>query len=317
MSEPAFPANVAAALDRLTMPPLPTGFADRLASRIATGDVPEEADTAMPRLRAPRRVFAGAGWRRTARIVGVVSAFGIATATAAASGAFGDPVYVPVVSETLARAQLVQLPKQAEAPRPATSRPQPAAAEQESEKATQPKGKAAVHDLYSRLSSDAEFKTLPRRERIARARAEARQMLREGVITPAELIEGLREIRAEQAPAARARIDAEIRRRVDNGTLRPEAAARIEQRLDEASARRAEPRQAPTPEAVAQRREAIRAMPPEQRDRLRDLRQQLRTAPPAERTAIRREIRSIWKSAGQGSDQSDDDPSEGNPYPVR
>lgn len=317
MNEPAFPPNVAAALDRLTVPPVPPGFADRLAARIEAGDLPAEADASQPPLPTPRRRFGSGGWRRSARIVGVVSAFGLATATAAASGAFGDPVYVPVVSETLAKADLVALPKRAEAPKPAAPKAEPKMATSEVAKAVAPPtGKAAVHDLYAKLRADPEFKALPKRERIARTQAEIRQMLRAGTMTRPELREALGEIRAAQKPQVRAKIDAEVQRRIDNGTLRPEAKQQIERVREKIDAA---PKQRPvlTPEQRAERREAIRQMPADQQARLRELRQQLRTAPPAEKPAIRREIREIWQSMGGLPPEKMQYSSEGNPEPIR
>jgi hypothetical protein len=317
MSEPAFPPKVAAALNRLTVPPLPGGFADRLAARVEAGDLPAVADRSLPPLPTPRRRFGSGGWRRSARIVGVVSAFGLATATAAASGAFGDPVYVPVVSETLAKADLVPLPQKAEKPKPVAPSAQPKMAAGEAVKAAAPPtGKAAVHDLYQKLRADPEFKALPKRERIARTQAEIRQMLRNGTMTRPELREALGEIRNQQKPQIRAKIDAEVQRRIDNGTLRPEVAEKIKETRAKIDAA-AQNRPVPTPEQRAQRREAIRQMPADQQARLRELRQQLRTAPPAEKPAIRRQIREIWQSMGGLPPEKMEYPSEGNPEPVR
>jgi hypothetical protein len=317
MNEPQFPPNVAAALDRLTVPPLPPGFADRLGARIEAGNLPAEADAALPPLPTPRRHFGNGGWRRSVRLTGVVAAFGVATATAAASGFFGEPVYVPVVSETLASADLVALPRKAEKPKPVAPKAEPEMAVSETAKTTAaPTGKAAVHDLYAKLRSDREFKALPKRERIARTQAEIRQMLRDGTMTRPELREALGEIRAAQKPQLRAKIDADVQRRIDSGSLRPEAAAQIE-RVREKIDANAQKRPALTPEQRAERREAIRQMPADQQARLQELRQQLRSVPPAEKPAIRRQIREIWQSMGGLPPEKMEYPSEGNPEPVR
>jgi hypothetical protein len=317
MSEPAFPPNIAAALNRLTVPPLPDGFADRLAARVEAGDLPALTDRSPPPLPSPRRRFDSGGWRRTARVVGVASAFGLATATAAASGFFGKPVYVPVVSETLAKADLVALPKRAETPKPAVPRKEPEAAASQTEKPVAAStGKAAVHELYAKLRTDPGFKALPRRERIMQARQEIRQMLRDGTMTRPELREAIGEIRAAQKPQVRAKIDAEVQRRIDNGTLRPEVAEKIKDARAKIDAA-AQNRPAPTPEQRAQRREAFRRMPADQQARLRELRQQLRTAPPAEKPAIRRQIREIWQSMGGLPSEKNEDPGEGNAEAVR
>jgi hypothetical protein len=317
MNDPGFPPNVATALDRLTVPPLPDGFADRLAARIEAGDLPAETDSSLPPLPTPRRRFGSGGWRRSVRVAGVVTAFGVATATAAASGFFGEPLYVPVLSETLARADLVPLPKKAEAPKPVARKAEPKMAASEAAKVpAPPTGKAAVHDLYAKLRADPEFKALPKRERIARTQAEIRQMLREGTMTRPELREALGEIRAAQKPQVRAKIDAEVQRRIDNGTLRPEAKQQIE-RVREKIDANAQKRAVLTPEQRAERREAIRQMPADQQARLRELRQQLRTASPEEKPAIRREIRQIWQSMGGLPPEKMDYPSEGNPEAIR
>ena len=120
MSEPAFPPNVSAALDRLTVPPLPQGFGNRLIARIEAGDLPHVATDVAQHLSSPRRRFGGSGWRRSGGIVAIAATFSLATATAAASGFFGEPIYVPVVSDALAKADLVELPKREQiAPKPA------------------------------------------------------------------------------------------------------------------------------------------------------------------------------------------------------
>ncbi|MBL0022132.1 MAG: hypothetical protein IPP23_07440 [Sphingomonadales bacterium] len=53
-------------------------------------------------------------------------------------------------------------------------------------------------------------------------------------------------------------------------------------------------RKQPTPEQKAARREAIRQMPESDRARIKELRAQLQSATPAEKPALRRELREIW-----------------------
>jgi hypothetical protein len=65
MTDPAFPPHIAAALDRLTVPPLPHGFGDRLAARITAGDLPVESSSITPPLAPARRRLGSAGWRRS------------------------------------------------------------------------------------------------------------------------------------------------------------------------------------------------------------------------------------------------------------
>ncbi len=111
MTDPAFSPEMEKALNAYTVPPAPAGFSDRLMARIASGDTGTVA-TAMPELPARRRT--PSPWRRTSRIVGSVALFSLATATAAAAGVFGHPVYLPGITEALVKAEIVEAP----APRP-------------------------------------------------------------------------------------------------------------------------------------------------------------------------------------------------------
>ena len=107
MTEPAFSPEINKALDAYAVPPLPKGFSDQLMARIASGDA-GAIDAAAP-LPALRRRIASP-WQRTTRIVGSVALFSLATVTAAAAGVFGNPVYVPGVSEALVEAKIVKAP---------------------------------------------------------------------------------------------------------------------------------------------------------------------------------------------------------------
>lgn len=309
MSDPAFPPHIQSALDRLVVPPLPHGFGDRLAARIATGDLPTDSAATSPSLPAPRRrLGGGTGWRRSGRIVALVATFGIATATAAASGFFGKPVYVPVVSETLARARLVDLP----VPR-AEKTPHKAVAAKPAAGVTEPhppgRGRAAIRSLYQRLHSNPAYRALPRHERVAIARREIRSMLQSGEMTLPELRAALAEHRAEFRPTPAQRIRREIVARAlrdREGSLRPpqprdpaaEDAKLASQPIDPASA---QPH-----------------LPAARQARLRELRRQLRTAPLAERRAIRRELRGLLEAEEEISAEANiDPPVEGNPEVVR
>jgi hypothetical protein len=295
MTDPAFPPHIAVALDRLTVPPLPQGFGDRLAARIAAGDLPVESSSITPPLAPARRRFGSAGWRRSGRIVTVVAAFGIATATAAASGFFGEPVYVPMVSDALAKAKLVELP-QKDIPKP---KAKPAVvskdiAPAQPETGPTPSGRQAVRALYQRLRTDPEFRALPRQERLAIARQEIETMLEKGEVTLPELRRALAEHRLLQNPAIRRKIGRELARR--EMAQRTEAATGI---AVEDKAATGDQLQQPRfdPAKVEARREAYRQLPPEQQARVRELREQMRSASPAERRAIRRELLAIAQSA--------------------
>jgi hypothetical protein len=310
MSNAAFPPNIAAALDRLTVPSLPTGFADRLVARIEAGDFPVDAvlAPALPAMRKPARPVRR--WVRPSRIVGSVALFGLATATAAASGFFGQPVYVPVVSDALAKAELVELPK----PKPPAAKPEkiePPAVVETLPKAP-PTGKAAVHDLLDRLKKNESYNALPPRQRVAFARREAAELIRNGTVTRPEMLAALAEIRDELRPEIRAKVDAEIQRRRDAGVL--PAQPKTQARDAEQPASRPVLRKTP-----AERREAWQQLDPADRLRIRELNQQLRMAPPEERPAIRREIRSIWQAAQAGAAPAEitAPENEGNPEPPR
>jgi hypothetical protein len=317
MTDPAFPPHIAAALDRLTVPPLPQGFGDRLAARIAAGDLPVESYSITPPLAPARRRFGSAGWRRSGRIVTVVAAFGIATATAAASGFFGEPVYVPMVSDALAKAKLVELP-QKDIPKPkakpAVLSKDIAPAQPETEPT--PSGRQAVRALYQRLRSDPEFRALPRQERLAIARQEIETMLEKGEVTLPELRRALAEHRLLQNPAIRRKIGRELARREMAQRTEAATGATVEDK-----AANGEQLQQPRidPAKAEARREAFRQLPPEQQARVRELREQLRTAAPAERRAIRRELLAIAQSASATPPEAEKiaPESEGNDDVVR
>ncbi|MGL5838719.1 MAG: hypothetical protein ACRCY3_09500 [Sphingorhabdus sp.] len=311
MSGSAFPPPIAAALDRLTVPSLPAGFGERLIARIEAGELPAGPGPIVPPLRPPRRRFGlAAGWRRSGKIVAGVTVLGVATATAAASGFFGEPVYVPVVSETLAKAKLVELPKR-ETPKPESkptaeqalpTEPPPAVP------AIEPnKGKEAVRTLYRQLRADPEFRRLPPRERTAIAFKELHAMIQRGEVTEPELRAMVAEFRARRQQAHERHMQAAKERSLPMpvGQRERPLAERLKQRppLDPAKAE--------------MWREAWREMPAEHKTRLRELREQLRTAPPAGRPAIRREIREIWQSTEHAAADKIADPGKGSPDVVR
>ncbi|MBK6707162.1 MAG: hypothetical protein IPG54_06610 [Sphingomonadales bacterium] len=294
MTRPAFPSHIATALNRLTVPPLPQGFSDRLVARIDAGDLPSDGPSVTPPLPTARRAFGGTGWRRSGRIVTIAAAFGLATATAAASGFFGKPVYVPVVSDALAKAQLVELPSRKEpkaAPRPVAANDSKAAITTETQPS--PNGRQAVRELYRRLHSDSEFQSLPRQEKLAIARREIQAMLDKGEATIPELRRAFVEHRALQNPVVRQRIKRELVRRGLQKQGSDEAGIPVRGGEVVAGTVRQPGSVAAQSEA---RRDAFRRMPADQQARIRDLREQLRTASPTERRAIRQELRTIRQS---------------------
>lgn len=308
MSTPAFPSHIEAALDRFTVPPLPAGFTDRLLARLDAGDVPHET-AALPTPPPAARRNTASAWRRSGRVVMAVAALGIASATAAASGFFGKPLYVPVVSETLAKAKLVELPRRDVAkPKPelVTASAEPVEPPPAMQSIDPAKGRQAVRDLYLRLRADPEFRRLPPLERLAAVRSELQAMQQRGEVSEAELRAAVADFRERQRQMREKRLQAAQQRNLPIAV--PPRERPIAERLTQ--------RPAVDPARAEARREAYREMPAEQRVRLRELREQLRTASPAERPAIRREIRAIRQSNQRAAEEIDD-VGKGNPDPVR
>lgn len=280
MNEAAFPLHVIQALDRLTVPMLPPGFSDRLAARIASGDLPEEGgvnDIALPVLRRPVGTI---GWRRSARIVFVAASFGLATATAAASGAFGDPVYIPVVSHALAKAHIVEMPTQ----KPVAGK-RAKAEKTRDEPVTLPikppiLGKDAVLALIAELRADPAYRNLPRRERMDRGKIEIDKLLDEGIVQKADVKAAWAQLAAERKAADRTRFEQDL----------PELARRLAETKQQARPL--------TPEQKEKVRDAVRQLTEEQRADLQALWQRRREATPQERRAVQEEIRAFWQRVG-------------------
>ena len=277
MSEAVFPLHVTLALDRLTVPSLPTGFADRLAVRIASGDLPEEHNSELPAL---RRQVGATGWRRSGRILFVAATFGLATATAAAAGMFGDPVYIPVVSQALAKAQIVEMPterpladKQAKADRihaePVTVPITPPAS-----------GKDAVLALITELRADPAYRDLPRRERLDRFKVEIDKLLADGTAQKADVKAAWAQLATERKALDKTRLE--------RGLPVPK------RRIIEAK-QRANPL---TPEQKEKVRDAVSQLTEAQRAELQLLRQRRREATLQERRAVQGEIRAFWQRVG-------------------
>ncbi len=198
MAEPAFSPEIEKALDAYAVPPMPKGFSDRLMTRIASGDT-GLVDTA-PHLPLPR-ARKSSPWRRTSRIIGSVAIFSLATATAAAAGFFGDPVYVPGVSEALVEAKIVEAPKPIAKPKirmVAEAKPIEAATAQPP--AT---GSAAIVNRVTDLRNDPEFAKLTPRQRLAVTGKEVRQMVRSGEATRQDVRTAVRQLAQDADPATK------------------------------------------------------------------------------------------------------------------
>jgi hypothetical protein len=199
MAEPAFTPEMEKALDGYAFPPVPVGFSDRLMARITSGDTGEsDPAIALPSLRARR----ASPWRRTSRLIGSVAVVSLMTATAAAAGIFGDPVYMPGISEALVEAKIVEAPKPTLKPSVrmiAESKAfEPAAT-------TRPTatGSAAIVDRVTELRGDPDFAKLTPRQRLAVTRKEVRQMVRSGEASRQDVRTAVRELARDVDPATK------------------------------------------------------------------------------------------------------------------
>lgn len=292
MAEPAFSPEIEKALDAYAVPPMPQGFSDRLMARIASGDTKmasgdtgvNAASIALPTSRTRR----ASPWRRTGRIVGVVATFSLATATAAAAGIFGEPVYVPGVSEALVEAKIVEAPKAVEKPkvRMVAEAQSVEPADQAQPPAT---GSAAVVNKVTELRNNPEFAKLAPRQRMAVAGREVRKMVRSGEASRQDVRTAVRELAQNADPATKE-------------AWRKTAAERREKRLERREQRVAAMREEPqtTTEPVADNDEPIAAaeepLPVVEPAKLtaenaEAIRERLRTASPEQRAALRAALR--------------------------
>jgi polyhydroxyalkanoate synthesis regulator phasin len=250
MTEPAFSPEMEKALDAYAVPPVPTGFGDRLMARIASGDTGQVSATTTE---LPTRRRSASPWRRTSRIIGSVALFSLATATAAAAGVFGDPVYLPGISEALIEAKVVDAPEPKTKPKPVIVAQKPAIKETASTTAEAPKGSAAVVSRLGEMRDDPRYANLTPRQKFAVAGREVRNMVRSGEVTREEARTAVRQLAEHADPETKAAVRAAL-------------AERRQQRLE--------------------RRERLRDATPEERaafrQALRDRREELQQPAPAE-----------------------------------
>jgi hypothetical protein len=303
MSHFAFPPAVAAALDRLTVPSLPVGFTDRLAARIDADDFP--ADRGLPLPAKPRLSFIRkAGWRRTGGIITSLAALGIATATAAASGVFGEPVYVPVVSDALAKADLVEIPKQVKpvvkvAPKTVAVAQKPEAPEPVVD------GKTAARNLIQSKWQDPNFRKLPQDQRQGAMQAEIKAAIEAGRFTREDFRAALVEAQTERRARNEAQSKQDLSKFDEIKRKRKERAAANRARYEQAS-----------PEQKAVMRDQYRQVAQLER-RLRELRAQIRDIDPADKPTIRKEMQTIRQELITLRSQNDILLSGGNPEAGR
>lgn len=200
MAEPAFSDEVRKALDSYAVPPVPAGFGERLMARIASGDTGASATSV--NLPARRREISP--WRRTSRIVGSVAVISLMTATAAAAGIFGDPVYLPGISEALVEAKIVEAPTPLKKSKVRMVAETKAAAETATTPAAPPAtGSSAIVNRVTELRNDPDYAKLTPRQRMAVAGKEVRQMVRSGEASRQDVRTAVRELAQNADPATK------------------------------------------------------------------------------------------------------------------
>lgn len=183
MSDTPFSPEMRRALDGFAPPPPAPGFADRALERVRARD-------AAPPLPKPlRRWRSTSPWRRAGVIVGALASVSLVSAAAAATGVFGEPVEVPVLSPLARSLDIIPAPVVRRAP-PVQAAAAPAA---------QPRpGVSAARERIDTLIDDPEFRALPPVERRAELRRTAREMVASGEARPGEVRTALRDTARER-----------------------------------------------------------------------------------------------------------------------
>jgi hypothetical protein len=288
------------------VPPVPPGFSERLMARIASGDTGRGAAPVEPSLSRQRRA---SPWRRTSRIVGSLAVFSLATATAAATGFFGEPVYLPVISKALIKAKIVDAPRPAVRPSrdavaaAATSEAAATASSATGSSATVTSapltGSAAIVSRVTELRSDPNFVKLAPREKRAVAGKEIRQIVRSGEASRQDVHMALRELSRDADPARKAALaDAIVERREKMIERREQFSASAERigadqpvgpvgSVVAPDAATAEPRAATDERDILVSGETAKLSPA----KIEALRERYRNATPEQRAAMRRALR--------------------------
>ena len=241
MAEPELSPEIRKALDSYTVPPLPTGFSDRLVSRIEAIDTSSEVLATGFAHRFRRNGAGGSGWYRSSRIISSIAFLSLATATAAAAGFFGNPVYVPGVSEVLAKAELVPTPRYAWPVKPEALVVEAIDAAVEATPTVPANGTEAVVSRIQQLRKDPNFDNLAPRHKFVLARKEVGTMVRSGDATLQEARSAVRQLMRSADPetktqwrgTAKARREAMLEKRERYRDAPPEQRAAIRQALRE------------------------------------------------------------------------------------
>ena len=237
-----FSPAMQAALDRFDVPALPDGFADRLVARAT-------AEAAVERKPAPRR-RTSTPWKRASRIIGSIGAVGFLSATAAAMGAFGEPVEIPVISDVARELHLVE--ERAPKPRVITDTPKAAidrTAEIDKESETVATGNVARQTLDT-VFEHPRFDGLKPRQKLNIIKRESKRLVRSGTASREDVKSALIDIRQKRREADEA-----------SGPQNIATVNTLKQRIANA-----------TPEQKAKLRDRLEAMPA---DRQQDIKEQL------------------------------------------
>lgn len=223
-----FSPAMQAALDRFEVPNLSDGFADRLVARAT-------AEAAVERKAVPRR-RANSPWKRIGQTIASIGMVGFLSATAAAMGAFGEPVEVPLISNVAREWNLVE--ERAPVTQAIVSNTE-AFTEMAPDTVGEMEPGATVSPAKRTLSTIIEhprFETLsPRQKRVVLRRA-SRRLVGSGRSSRDDIRSAFQDIRTERQEAGQAVTPqnlgraARMKQRIDNAT--PEQKARIAERLE-------------------------------------------------------------------------------------
>lgn len=268
------------ALDAYIVPPVPSGFGDRLMARIESGDT-GQAETVMTELPSRRRSISP--WRRTSRIIGSVALFSLATATAAAAGVFGDPVYLPVISEALVKADVIDAPKPETKLKPVIVAQTPAIQGATPTPLEMPTGSAAVVTRLGEMRDDPRYADLTPRQRFTVAGREVRNMVRSGEVTREEARVAVREMARNASPETKAAVRAAVAERRAKRQKRRSGIATPPPQIETAETQS----DSAVPDDTLPATDTSQVAP----DRIEELRARYLAATPEERALMRRELR--------------------------
>ncbi|MGB5078044.1 MAG: hypothetical protein WBO17_11245 [Sphingorhabdus sp.] len=292
MSRTEFTPEICLALDTYEVPPLPSNFTHRLMARIEAGDPGAKTPAAQsPGQSRFRRVSSTSAWRRSGRILGSLAILSFATATAAAAGIFGNPIYVPGVSEVLVEAKIMAPPRQFQIAKPKLK--STAAPERNAQTQNEPNisGKTAVVERINSLRRDPLFESLGPREKLVAARREIRTIVLRGDATAFEARAAVQELMRTADPQTKAKWAKALETRRAARSKRAQSSTNSTQLMPDpqASAGKA-PHLLPAPEPMPSNRLPISDISASPAERWAALRERLQNSSPEQRAQFRRAI---------------------------